>query len=203
MWESFVELDNIRLNFNKEGIWLINFALAFVMFGIALDIKTKHFKLIFNKPRPIIAGVISQFILLPALTFLVVYLIRPSQTIALGMILVAACPGGNISNFISSLSKANVALSVTLTAFATVLSLVMTPLNFMFWGKLLAQTSDVLRPIEIPIFETLKTIVIILGIPLVCGIYISNYYPNFKSKILKPIKIASIITQVSDFAITS
>jgi len=106
------------------------------MFGVALGIKPVDFKRIISQPKSAILGIVSQFILLPLFTFLLVMLVKPeNQSIGLGMILVAACPGGNISNFMTSLAKGNVALSVTLTAFATLSAVILTPLNFQIYGN--------------------------------------------------------------------
>nr|MDA3781528.1 bile acid:sodium symporter family protein [Bacteroidales bacterium] len=109
MNESLRVLDNIHLNFNQEGLFFLNVTLAFIMFGVALEIDFSSFKKVLLKPKSAIIGIISQLFLLPMVTFLLILLIKPSPGVALGMILVAACPGGNISNFISSLGKGNIA----------------------------------------------------------------------------------------------
>ena len=106
MQETLTALDHVRLNFSPESLHMLNIALAFIMFGVALEIKIDHFKKIFLQPKSAIIGAFSQFLLLPFLTFLLVLALSKflSPTMALGMILVAACPGGNISNFISSIA---------------------------------------------------------------------------------------------------
>ena len=116
--ESLEILDNIRLNFNQGGLLILNITLAFVMFGVALELKVKKFKNVFTNPKSAIIGIASQFLLLPILTLGLVLIINPSPSIALGMILVSACPGGNISNFMTSMAKGNTELSVSLTAVA-------------------------------------------------------------------------------------
>jgi len=122
MKESLAALDYIRLDFSAESSATINVALTLIMFGVALDIKPEHFKNLIQNPRQLIAGVLSQAILLPAATFGLVMALGDNITVgvALGMILVAACPGGNISNFITSFAKGNVALAVSLTAISTI-----------------------------------------------------------------------------------
>ena len=129
-------IDQIPINFDSDSLWTLNLALALVMYGIALDIEVKQFKELFRTPKLVLAGLLSQFVLLPALTYLFVLWIKPPPSIALGLFLVAACPGGNVSNFMSHLAKANTALSITLTAFATLLSVIMTPLNFQWYASL-------------------------------------------------------------------
>ncbi len=195
--QSLDFLDEIRLNFNPQGLFFLNITLAFVMFGVALELKTERFKKVFLNPKPAIIGITAQFLILPILTLGLVLALDPAPSIALGMILVAACPGGNISNFMTSLAKGNTELSVTLTAVADFSSLVMTPFNFAFWGGIYAalysKGSGLIIPIEIDPIEMFKTMVILLGIPLSIGMLFAYKFPKITSKIVKPIKIASIV----------
>ena len=98
-----VTLDQVRLNFNPTGIAIINVAIGLMMLGVALDLKLEDFKRIITNPKAPLIGLVAQFLLLPAFTFLLVLIIKPYPSIALGMMLVAACPGGNLSNIISCL----------------------------------------------------------------------------------------------------
>jgi len=121
-----------------------------------------------------------------------------TPTVAMGMILVAACSGGNISNFMSSLAKANVALSVSLTAIATLAAIIMTPLNFAVWGGLFLDiyektAPDLLQPLRIDPMEMFKTVFILLGVPIVLVILCSHYLPKITKAIIKPLKIFSIL----------
>ena len=190
-------LDNIRLNFNQEGLFFLNITLAFVMFGVALELKLNRFKKVFTQPKSAIIGISSQFLLLPLLTLGLVLVINPTPSIALGMILVSACPGGNISNFMTALAKGNTELSVSLTAVADFSALFMTPFNFAFWGgiytAIYSKGSGLIIPIEIDPFEMFKTMIILLGIPLAIGMLFSYKLPKITSKIIKPVKIASIV----------
>jgi bile acid:Na+ symporter, BASS family len=195
MYEALQTLDSLRLNFSDGGLLSLNIAIAVIMFGVALNIQPDDFVKLFRNPKPAFVGIVSQFVLLPAFTFLLVFLLGDIITpgIGMGMILVAACPGGNISNFISTLAKANVALSVSLTAFATIAAVMLTPFNFMIWGKAYAATSDLVRPIEIPVWEMFKTVFILLGIPLAVGMIFKWKLPNLTMKLIKPMKIFSIV----------
>ncbi|MHA7111157.1 bile acid:sodium symporter family protein [Sunxiuqinia elliptica] len=199
MNSSMEVLDHVRLNFSPSGLLFLNIALAFIMFGVALGIKIDDFKDIIQKPKSAITGIIAQFILLPLLTFLLVLLVKPSPTIALGMILVASCPGGNISNFISSMAKANAALSVSLTAFATLSAIFMTPLNFSIWGNLYVKfhnnrvAESLMRPLEIDQLQMFQTVFILLGLPVIAGILFASRYPKTTAKIIKPLKTASLL----------
>ncbi|MEO9894597.1 bile acid:sodium symporter family protein [Aurantibacter sp.] len=186
-------IDTVHINFNTETIWLLNSALALVMFGIALEISLKDFENLFKNPRPVVTGVISQFLILPAITFLIVYFITPTPSIALGMFLVAACPGGNISNFITYLAKGNTALSISLTAIATLLAIVMTPLNLQFWGSLYAPTAAILQDISVSPFEMFKLVSLLLGIPLLLGMLVNSYKKELAKKMARVLKVASVV----------
>ncbi|MCL2074553.1 MAG: bile acid:sodium symporter family protein [Marinilabiliaceae bacterium] len=190
---SLETLDWIRLNFSSGSLLIMNITIAFIMFGVALGIKISGFRELIKNPKLVLIGWSSQFILLPALTFLLILIIRPTPSVAMGMILVAACPGGNVSNFISSLAKGNIALSVSLTAIATIMAVLMTPLNFFIWGTLYSKTSELVIPFTIDHWEMLKTVFILLGIPLFLGIWFSNKFPDLTKKIIKPIKWLSIL----------
>ncbi|ULC60603.1 bile acid:sodium symporter family protein [Flaviramulus sp. BrNp1-15] len=186
------ELDQVKIHFDSNGLWVLNIALAVVMFGVALGIKVDDFKQLLKTPKLLFVGIFSQFILLPLLTFLFVIIIKPQPSIALGMIMVAACPGGNISNFMTHLAKGNTALSVSLTAFATLIAIFMTPFNFQFYGSLYQPTALILKDVALNPFQLIKIVLLILGIPLVLGMFFR--YKNEKlasklSKILKPFSI--------------
>ncbi|TYA55993.1 bile acid:sodium symporter family protein [Formosa maritima] len=186
------ELDNVKINFDNQGLWVLNVALAIIMFGVALGIKPDDFKRLFKQPKLVLIGVLLQFVLLPFITFLLIILIKPQPSIALGMMMVAACPGGNISNFMTHLANGNAALSVSLTAFATFIAVFMTPFNFQFYGYLYEPTSELLKQVELNPFELLKLVTLILGIPLILGMLFRAKYDKLAiliSKRLKPLSI--------------
>ncbi len=191
------QLDAIEINFDSNGLWVLNVALAIIMFGVALGITTDDFKRLFNNPRILFTGVFSQFILFPAFTFLLVKAINPAPSIALGMFLVAACPGGNISNFMTQMAKGNAALSVSMTAFATLVTIIMTPLNFQFWSSLHEPTATILRTVELDPFTLVKLVVLILGIPLVLGMLLRHYKSELAIKIMKILKPFSLIVFIA------
>lgn len=185
-------LDSVRLNFSQNDLLLLNLALALIMYGVALDLKWEDFRYLIKNPRGFFLGIFSQFLLLPFLTWVLISLIQPPPSVALGMFLVAACPGGNVSNFLTSLSKGNTALSVSLTAFSSVMSIFSTPLNFALWAGFYEPTSLLLREISLDITDVFFTVAIILGVPLILGILTRQKFPRFAekaSKILKPLSI--------------
>ena len=186
------------------GSTLLNIVLAFVMFGVALGIKPATFVDIIKNPKSIITGIACQLILLPALTLLLIMMMKQwiSPMIALGMILVASCPGGNISNFITSLSRGNSELSVSLTAFNTAICVFSTPLNFAFWGKMYLNFAGnhyigELPELQIPLGDIFQSIFIIMGIPLILGILCGQYLPKVANVLKKPLQYLSIVVFIA------
>ena len=198
MKEQLESLSSVTINFGEGGMMIVNIILAFVMFGVALGIKTQTFKDVFRNPKSVIVGLLMQWIGLPAVTFIVCLILNPVITpmVALGMILVACCPGGNISNFISSLSKGNIELSVSMTAVSTAFAPIITPLNFFVWGNLYSQIVSIraqIPTLHIPFMPMLEQILLLLGVPIVLGLVFAKYFPNATKKITKPAQIISIL----------
>lgn len=197
--EQLSSLDFVELKLGSGTGIVMSIVLALIMFGIALGIKGETLKNVFVHPKSILTGVIAQWFGLPLVTFLLIVAFNSMLTpmVALGMLLVASCPGGNISNFMSSFSKGNVELSVSMTAVATVCAPFITPFNFWLWGNLylkFAALSGTLTipTLVIPFWEIFKTVFIILGIPIVLGMLCSHQLPKFTAKIKKPFSIFSI-----------
>ena len=197
--EQLATLDSVNLNLAGGTGLIMSIVLALIMFGIALGIKPETLKDVFVRPKSIITGVLLQWVGLPLVTFLLIMALNPFLTpmVCLGMLLVASCPGGNISNFMSSLSKGNVELSVSMTAVTTVFAPAVTPFNFWFWGNLYLKYASLrgtltIPHLEIPFSEIFKTVFIILGIPIVLGILFAHFFPKATEKIKKPFSIFSL-----------
>ena len=188
-----VMIDQVRLNFNPTGIAIINGAIGLMMLGVALELKIDDFKRIITSPKAPLIGLAAQFLLLPAFTFLLVMMIKPHPSIALGMMLVAACPGGNLSNIMTYLAKGNCAVSISMTAVSTVAAIVMTPLNISVWGGLNPNTAAILQQVSLNPVDVFITVFGILGVPLTLGMLIGHYLPALSEKIKKPFKIFSLV----------
>ncbi|MCV6628381.1 MAG: bile acid:sodium symporter family protein [Flavobacteriaceae bacterium] len=190
---QYNSIDEVQIAFDADELWLLNLILAGIMFGVALEIKIEDFKILKQNPRAVLTGVFSQFILLPFGTFLLVSIWEPIPSIALGMFMVAACPGGNISNFMTHYSKGNVALSVCLTACATLLAIFMTPLNFQIWAGNYGPTQELLQQIRISPKDMFKAIVLLLGAPLVLGMLCNHFFENWSAKAAVYFKKISVL----------
>ena len=185
-------IDDVALNFSPGSLTLLNAILAVVMFSIAIDLLPRDFKALLGAPKALLVGLASQFLLLPVLTFLLVSLVQPMPSIALGLILVAACPGGNISNFITHRAGGNAALSVSMTAVATVAAIVLTPLNIALWGSLYAPTRAILRETAIDPVQVAVTVGLMLVLPLVLGIALNVVRPALTARLRKPLQYLSM-----------
>ncbi len=189
-------IDQIRLNFNPQSLWAINAAIGLMMLGVSLDLKFSDFKRIWVSPKAPALGLGAQFILLPAFTFLLT-LIMPktwiTPSMALGMILVAACPGGNLSNVMTYLARGNCAVSISMTAVSSAAAIVMTPLNLSIWGGLNPFTAPILEKVSLNPVDVFITIFFILGVPMAIGMTLSKVFPNLVDKVRKPFKIFSLV----------
>ncbi len=181
-------LDALQLNLGDAGLLAMNISLAFIMFGVALELTVGDFKRLIREPKSTLVGIFSQFFLLPAITFLLVSFFEPHPSMALGMFMVAACPGGNISNFFSLLAKGNAALSVSMTAIATLGAIFMTPFNFTVWASLYQPTAVILKDIHINLWQVFKIIGLILGLPLLLGMIVRHIREQLANKISSWIK---------------
>ncbi len=185
-------IDAVRLNFSPATLHLLNAILGIVMFGVALDLKSEDFRRVLDRPRPVLIGLAGHYVVFPAVTFLLVLAIKPPPSVALGMMLVASCPAGNISNFLVHLAKGNTALSVSISATSTVLAVVATPLVLRFWGSMYAPTRAILRAVAVDPVEMFVTIFLLLGLPLAAGMFVQRRWPGFADRVRTPMKRLSI-----------
>ncbi|HAI76174.1 MAG TPA: symporter [Microscillaceae bacterium] len=185
-------IDEVVLRFDPERLKLLNFCLAFIMLGIALDLRVSDFKALLKQPLATLVGVASQMVVLPALTFLLVYWLNPYHSIGLGMLLVAACPGGNVSNLLTHIAGGNVALSVSLTAINTLLAAFTTPFNFWFWSSLWAQKGVTLPNASLGFLTMFESIFTLIIMPTIFGMTIASLFPGFTQKIRRPFQWFSI-----------
>ncbi len=185
-------LDQININFNAESLFWVNSILSLVMFSVALEIKWSDFNEVFKNPKMILIGIISQYLLLPLITVLLIQFIPIQPSIALGLLLVAVCPGGNISNFFTLLSKGNTALSISLTSIATLVSGFAIPLGFYFWSFLSPITAGLIHEVSVDYIGILKISFLLLFMPLISGMLFSKFFPEITNSISKHLQKTSI-----------
>ncbi len=185
-------VDTIELQFEAGSLIGLNVILALIMFGIALSLSIGDFRRVAKTPKAPIIGLVAQFLLLPAATWALTRIMGLPPSISLGMILVASCPGGNISNFIAHLSKSNTALSVSITAVSTTAAVIMTPVNVSFWGSISPDTRAILTEFHLSPTAMLVNVGLVLVVPLVAGMVVAAYLPKLAARAVGPFKIISI-----------
>jgi BASS family bile acid:Na+ symporter len=189
-------IDQVHLSFNPQTLTLLNIVLGLVMFGVALELKVADFRAALKTPKALALGLLGHHILFPAMTYVLVWILQPLPSIALGMILVSSCPAGHISNFLVHFSRGNTALSVSVSALSTAVALFMTPLNFAFWGNLHPVTSGLMKQVAMSPWEMLEIVFLLLGVPLVLGMWVARRFPAFAQRVQKPMKILSLLVLV-------
>ncbi|HWR74360.1 MAG TPA: bile acid:sodium symporter family protein [Bacteroidales bacterium] len=170
--------------------YLVSGVLATIMFGVGLSINLNDLRNILHSPKPFWLGLFAQMILLPLIAFAVIYFAGMPPALKVGFIILAACPGGTTSGFITVLYRGNVALSVALTTINSILTLFTIPLLVnvaltIFLGRH--------SPFDLPFLETFLQIFFVTLLPAAAGVFIRYRYDNLADRVQKPVKTAMII----------
>ncbi|MFK8051500.1 MAG: bile acid:sodium symporter family protein [Woeseiaceae bacterium] len=185
-------LDAATLNFSADALLGLNVLLALIIFGIALDIKLDDFSEIRRRPKPLVVGLLSQLFLLPAITFGFIWVVNPPPSLALGLLLVAACPGGTVSNFLATQANGNVALSVSLSTVSSLLASVMTPFSIAFWGGRLTSVESLLSEVGVNFEQMFAIVVGVLIAPTLIGCWVGLHRPELARRLRRPLRSFSI-----------
>jgi BASS family bile acid:Na+ symporter len=178
-------LDSLRIVLDPLGQAGVAIALMLVMFGVALGLRVKDFRILVAQPSLYVGGIIAQVLLLPLVTFGLIQVLSPPPSIALGMIVVACCPGGSVSNLLTYLSRGDVAVSVALTATSSMLAALLTPVLTLFWAQAYAPTAHLLSSLEVNPLLFVGQTTLLLALPLVIGMTIASRAPKVAEKIRK------------------
>ena len=190
-------IDNIKINFSTDNLLVLNIILAFIMFAIALDIQKADFEHLLKDPKPALVGMTAQLVVLPLVTILLVFAFNPPPSVGLGMVAISACPGGNNSNYSTHLAKGNTALAVTTTSISVLVCIITMPLYIYLGSKIIPNMHTLQRDVQLNVWEMFKIVGLLILLPLVAGMYVSHQFPNIKAKIIKPMKVLSLIGFVS------
>lgn len=179
------ELDNLRITLDPIGQVGVSLALMLVMFSVALGLRVDDFRFVLDKTLLLLGGVAAQVLLLPLVTFLLILAMAPPASIALGMIVVACCPGGSVSNLMTYLSRGNIAMSVALTASSSMLAALLTPASILFWSHAYKPTSSMLQTLDVSLWVFLAQTTALLAVPLVIGMSVAARAPDVARAIRK------------------
>lgn len=188
------QIDDFTLELGQGSEIGLALALASMMFSVALGLRPSSFSFLRSAPRAFLIGIAGQLLALPMLTVGLCMLLKPMPSVALGMILIACCPGGNVSNMLVLLARGNAALSVSLTATSSIAAAFITPVAVLFWSGLYPPTAQLLTSIDFDAISFLLQTSIILALPLVIGIAVNVYAPRFANVIRQPLVLLSSIT---------
>jgi len=186
-----IELSNV--NYGDGQQWVLQLVLALIVLGIALDLTPADFRRVLKNLRAPLCGLLAQFFILPVVTLFLTLVLDLPPGIELGMLLVAACPGGAISNFITHLSGGNTALSISMTAAASTMAIVMMPFNFVFWSQFNADASALLQEINVSPKDIISTLVLVLAVPLAIGFTLRKHLPALAGKLHVILRYTSVI----------
>ena len=168
-------------------------SLFIIMLGMGLSLTVNDFKRVVEHPKAVFIGFICQIVLLPILAFLLIKLFAVAPNIAIGVMILASCPGGPTSNLLSFLAKADVALSVTLTAINSLVSIISIPFIVNFS---LTQFSAQNLFVNAPIGQIMGSLVVVILLPLSLGMLLKRFKLSLAQKVDKPIRIASSLLLV-------
>jgi BASS family bile acid:Na+ symporter len=180
---------------------ILSLVLATMVFSVALELKVSDFTRVAQTPRAVLCGLIPQFVLLPVATWLVTLALDLPPNIEAAMLLVAACPGGSLSNVVTHQGRGNTALSVSISAVASVLALFLTPFNFTWMMATNPATASWMRALAIDPSDILLSLLVLLALPMTLGLALGHYQPGLTEKIRKPLGNFSLLALLAFIAI--
>lgn len=185
------------MNYDANQQLLLGLVLAVMIFGVSLELRVQQFMAIARQPQPILAGMLGQCLILPWATLLVTLLVDLHPGLELGLLLVACCPGGNMSNIMTHLARGNTALSMSMTAMSSLLALVLLPLNFALTSaqnpEAAAYLAERLQALHVDQTSIMLNLLLLLGLPLVLGMLVGNAAPQFAERIMPWFKRFSLL----------
>lgn len=184
---------DIGLDFDQQSLVILNIVIALMMFGVSLTLRPEDFRRILKQPKAPAIGLLAQFLLLPALTCLGTWIFNVPAELALGMMLVASCPGGAFSNVMTWLARGSVAVSVSMTGISSLAATILTPLNFALYSGLNPNTRVLYQEISIDPISLLLLILLVLGVPIVLGMSLGTRFPALAQRSEKVLRVVSLV----------
>jgi BASS family bile acid:Na+ symporter len=194
-------VEAVTIAFDPSSLVLINLIVALMMFGVSLDLRAEDFRRIARAPKAPLIGLLAQFVLLPALTCLACWALRIQPELALGMALIAACPGGSFSNIMTWMARGSVAVSVSMTAVSSLAASLLTPLNFALYAWLNPHTRPLLTQIALDPLGLLLLVLLVLGLPLIAGMWVGRRFPQLTLKVEKPLRLFALLVMLGFVAL--
>ena len=172
---------------------VLSLVLLTMVFSVALELRLDDFKRVATAPRAVVVGLIPQFVLLPVATWAATMVLDLPANTEAAMILVASCPGGSLSNVVTHFGRGNTALSVSISAVASVMALVLTPLNFTWMVATNPATAGWLRELAIDPSGIWWSLLALLALPMALGLALAHRAPAVAERIRKPLGTFSLL----------
>lgn len=176
-------LDAIDVTVSASSRIGLTAALAVMIFSVSLTLKPGDFAFLGRQPKMFFGGLSAQIIALPLMSIGLAHLLAPTPSVAFGMIVVACCPGGNVSNLMVLMARGNAAYSVSLTAASSALAFLVTPIAIFGWASLYPPTAALIRTVEIEALPFILQTAMALGVPLAAGMLLSTFFPEIARRI--------------------
>lgn len=187
------DLDALRIQFDATSLLALKLILGFILFGIALDIRPADLRNVLRQPRLALVGLASQYLVFPLVALAFIAVLRPQPSLALGLLLIATLPGGNISNYMVRLAGGNTALSISLTALAELTSFVFTPLMFGLLAPITPGAMALFHTIRLDPVELFLNVLVIVIVPVLLGMALAQRAPALVRRIEKPVRVTSLL----------
>ena len=172
---------------------VLSLVLATMVFSVALELQLDDFLRVARSPKAVVVGLVPQFILLPVATWAATLVLDLPPNVEAAMILVAACPGGSLSNVVTHFGRGNTALSVSISAVASLIALFATPFNFSWMVATNPATAGWLQTLNIDPSDIWISLFALLALPLALGLTLTRHLPDFSARIRKPLGNFSLI----------
>ena len=176
---------------------VLSLLLATMVFSVALELRVVDFRRVAQAPRAVVAGLVPQFVLLPGATWLATLVLDLPPNIETAMILVACCPGGSLSNVVTHHGRGNTALSVSISAVAAVMALVLTPFNFTWMVATNPATAGWLKQLDIDASAIWWSLLALLAVPMALGLLFSHQLPALTARMRKPLSSFSLFAMLA------
>lgn len=171
---------------NIFSAYFLPFTLAIITLGMGLSITLADFKYVFYRPRAVLIGICCQILLLPLIAFAIAFLTNIDPYFKVGLIIIAACPGGATSNLITYLLNGNVALSISMTALNSIITLLTIPVNVSIALMVFMHTD---AEIHLDVWDTILKVFLLTILPAYLGVSIRHRWSEFAKKLNQPLKV--------------
>lgn len=189
-------VDALRVELSPTFQLIMSISLVIMMFTVALGLKLKDFIDLRKEPWAVGGGVAAQVLGLPLLTLGLIFWLQPAPSVALGMIVVASCPGGNVSNALTLFARGDTVYSVSLTSISAVSAAVVTPISILFWANQYGPTSALVDTLDVDPSIFLVQTAGLLALPLLAGMSLAHWKPEFAGvvrRMLIPVAFAILV----------